>query len=205
MEGVVEEPTTDRPPDIAAALARKHGAPQEVFDHFGEGADLIVGLGNGEPVTVIDALEEGGERLSGVTIHQMFPLRERRYMHGDIEGLRHVSWYLSPANREAFHKGECDLVPNNFCDVPRHMKRSTRRSLGLAAASPPDRHGYFSLGTHAEYMAPMIAPVSIGPAASVHMGTFSFGDAFRQAPYWMGGPSIIRGKFRAGASYSRHP
>jgi acyl-CoA hydrolase len=152
----LENLTTGRPPDIAAVLAAKHGAPEDVFHHFGEGADLIVGLGNGEPVTVIDALEEGGERLSGVTIHQIFPLHERRYMHGDIEGLRHVSWYLSPANREAFHKGECDLVPNNFCDVPRLMKRSTRRSLGLAAASPPDRHGYFSLGTHAEYMAAMI-------------------------------------------------
>jgi len=161
MGGVVEETTTDRPPDIADALTQKHGAPQDVFDHFGEGADLIVGLGNGEPVTVIDALEEGGERLSGVTVHQMFPLRERRYMHGDIEGLRHVSWYLSPANREAFHEGECDLVPNNFCDVPRLMKRSTRRSLGLATASPPDRHGYFSLGTHAEYMAPMIGEVPL--------------------------------------------
>jgi acyl-CoA hydrolase len=157
----MEDLTAGRPPSIAVALAAKRGAPEDVFDHFGEGADLIVGLGNGEPVTVIDALEEGAERLSGVAIHQMFPLRERRYMHGDVEGLRHVSWFLSPANREAFREGGCDLIPNNFCDVPRLLKRSTRRSLGLAAASPPDRHGYFSLGTHAEYMAPMIGEVPL--------------------------------------------
>jgi len=143
----MEELTAGRPPGIAVALAAKRGAPEDVFDHFGEGADLIVGLGNGEPVTVIDALEEGAERLSGVTIHQMFSLHERRCMHGDVEGLKHVSWFLSPANRQAFREGGCDLIPNNFCDVPRLMKRSTRRPLGLAAASPPDRHGYFSLGT----------------------------------------------------------
>jgi hypothetical protein len=89
----MENLTTGRPPDIAAVLAAKRGAPEDVFHQFGEGADLVVGLGNGEPVTVIDALEEGGERLSGVTIYQMFPRHERRYMHGDIEGLRHVSWY----------------------------------------------------------------------------------------------------------------
>jgi hypothetical protein len=41
----------------------------------------------------------------------MFPLRERRYMHGDIDGLRHVSWYLSPANREAFHEGSAISSP----------------------------------------------------------------------------------------------
>ena len=92
----MEELTAGRPPGIAVALAAKRGAPEDVFDHFGEGADLIVGLGNGEPVTVIDALEEGAERLSGVTIHQMFSLHERRCMHGDVEGLKHVSWFLSP-------------------------------------------------------------------------------------------------------------
>jgi len=62
----MEDLTTGRPPDIAAALAAKRAAPRDVFHHFGDGADLIVGLGNGEPVTVIDALEEGekGSRAS---------------------------------------------------------------------------------------------------------------------------------------------
>ena len=148
-----------RPPEIGAALAQKRRSPEAVLDHFGEGDNLIVGLGNGEPVTVLDAIEEGAERLAGVSVHQMFPLRERRYMHGAYPGLRHVSWFLSPANREGFHKGACDLVPNNFSDVPRLMQHSTRRSLVLAAVSPPDRHGYFSLGPHAEYAAAMIGEV----------------------------------------------
>ncbi len=151
--------TTNKPPEIGSALAAKRGQPEAVLDHFGEGADLIVGLGNGEPVTVLDAIEASAQRLSGVTVHQMLPLRKRRYMHGDFAGLSHVSWFLSPANREAFHEGACDLVPNNFSDVPRLMRRSTRRTLVLAATSPPDRHGYFSLGPHAEYAAAMIGEV----------------------------------------------
>lgn len=155
----MEDSTTNKPPEIAAALAAKLGPPEAVLDHFGEGADLIVGVGNGEPVTVLDAIEAGAERLSGVTLHQMLALRERRYMHGDFAGLRHASWFLTPANRKAFHDGACDLVPNNFSDVPRLMRRSTRRSLVLGASSPPDRHGYFSLGPHAEYSAAMIGEV----------------------------------------------
>jgi acyl-CoA hydrolase len=155
MEGL----TTDKPPEIAATLAAKRGTAEDVFDHFGDGADLIVGLGNGEPATVLDAIEARGERLSGVAVHQMLPLRKRRYMHGDFAGLRHVSWFLTPANRQAFHEGTCDLVPNNSSDVPHLMNRSTRRSLALAAASAPDRHGYASLGPHAEYTAAMIGEV----------------------------------------------
>jgi acyl-CoA hydrolase len=151
--------TATKPPEIGAMLAQKRRSPEAVLEHIGEGADLIVGLGNGEPVTVLDEIEANAGRLSGVSVHQMLPLRERRYMHGVYPGLRHVSWFLSPANREAFHKGACELVPNNFSDVPRLMQHSTRCSLVLAAVSPPDRHGYFSLGSHAEYAAAMIGEV----------------------------------------------
>jgi len=110
---------TTRPPAIRAALIEKQCQPPEaVLEHIDEGDDLIVGMFNSEPLTVLDALEANAERLSGIRIHQMLPYRERRYMHGAFPGLRHVSWFLSPANREAFHKDTCDLVPNNFSEVP---------------------------------------------------------------------------------------
>jgi acyl-CoA hydrolase len=148
--------TATKPPQIGAALAEKRRPPEAVLEHIEEEADLIAGMANCEPVTVLDAMEANADRLSGVRIHQMLSFRERRYMHGVFPGLRHVSWFLSPANREAFHKDTCDLVPNNFSEVPLLMRRSTRCSLVLAAVSPPDRHGYFSLGTHADYAAAMI-------------------------------------------------
>src|ERR671910_1501970 len=144
------------PPTIRAALAEKQCQPEAVLEHVGEGDDVIVGMFNSEPLTAIDAVEANAERLSGIRSHQMFPYRERRYMHGVFPGLRHVSWFLSPANREAFHKNTCDLVPNNFSEAPSLMRRTTRCSLVLAAVSPPDRHGYFSLGTHADYVAALI-------------------------------------------------
>ena len=147
------------PPAIGAKIEEKRCSPEAVLNQIGEGDDLIVGMGNCEPATVLDAIEAHAEGLSSVRIHQMLPFRERRYMHGDFAGLRHVSWFLSPANREAFHKGTCDLVPNDFGEVPSLMRRSTRCSLVLAVVSPPDRHGYFSLGTHADYAAALIGEV----------------------------------------------
>src|SRR5215204_5041387 len=141
---------------ISAMLSEKRRRPEGVLDHIGEGDDLIVGMFNSEPLTVLDAIEANAERLPGVRIHQMFPFRERRYMHGAFPDLRHVSWFLSPANRDAFRKDTCDLVPDNFSEVPSLMRRSTHCSLVLASVSPPDRHGYFSLGTHADYAAALI-------------------------------------------------
>jgi len=148
------------PPAIIAVLADKRRSPDAVLDLISPGDDLIVGAANGEPVTVLDAIEAHADRLTDVRVHQMLPLRERPHMRGELlPHLRHVSWFLSPANRMAFHQGHCDLVPNNFSEVPHLMRRSTRRSLVLAAASPPDRHGYFSLGPNAEYTAAMIGEV----------------------------------------------
>jgi len=71
---------------IHAALAEKHCQPDAVLEHIDEESDLIVGMFNSEPLTVLDALEANAERLSGVRIHQMFPSRKRDYMHGAFPG-----------------------------------------------------------------------------------------------------------------------
>jgi len=139
-------------------LATRRCSADAVLGHIPDDSHVIVGLGNGEPVHVLDTIEGYADRFHGLRLHQMFPLRRRRYLDGELPGLRHVSWFLSPADREAFHKGACDLVPNNFSEVP-HLMRSLAPALVLTAVSPPDRHGYFSLGCHAEYTAAFIGEV----------------------------------------------
>jgi acyl-CoA hydrolase len=141
---------------VGQMIEEKRRPPEEALGHIAVGGDVIVGLGNGEPKTVIDAIEAGAERLEEVRLHQMLPLRDRPYIEGQVPGLRHVSWFLSPHDKAAFHRGDCDLVPNNFSEVPALMRRTLREPLVLAAVSPPDAHGYFSLGCHAEYVAAMI-------------------------------------------------
>ena len=141
---------------IRSSLAGRHRSPEAVLDHIAADSDVIVGLGNAEPVTVLDAIEEHADTLADVRLHQMLPLRDRRYVNGELPGLRHVSWFLSPHDRDAFHRGACDLVPNNFSEVPSLMRRTLQRPLVIAAVSAPDAHGYFSLGSHAEYVASFI-------------------------------------------------
>jgi acyl-CoA hydrolase len=134
-------------------------APEAVLDHIADGADLIVPLANGEPVSVLDAVEAGAAagRFAGVKVHQMHALHDRPYLHGTLrDRLLHVSYFLSTVTRPAFHERGLELVPNNFSEVPRLLRETTRCSLVLAAASPMDRHGYFSLGTNCDYAAPFI-------------------------------------------------
>jgi acyl-CoA hydrolase len=132
----------------------------DFVDQLPPGADLIVPLANGEPVALLDAVEAHAERLKGVRVHQMHALTDRPSIRGELgDHVRHVSYFLSHVTRKAFRAGQCELVPNHFSEVPAILRATASNPVVLAAASPMDRHGYFSLGTNADYVAPFIGHV----------------------------------------------
>jgi acyl-CoA hydrolase len=141
---------------ISDQLREKRREAADVLPHLPVGGDVIVGAYNGEPKTSVDAIEAGGEFADEVRLHQMLPVRDRPHFHGKVPGLRHVSWFLSPHDKDPFHRGLCDLVPNNFSEVPALMRRTLKDPLVTVAVSPPDAHGWFSLGLNSEYSAAMI-------------------------------------------------
>jgi acyl-CoA hydrolase len=142
---------------VRITTPRSPVAPEAVLAHIDRGADLIVPLANGEPVSVLDAIEANIEQINGVRLHQMHALYPRKYFDGEHRRhLQHVSYFLSPATRAAFHSRGIELVPNHFSEVPRLLRDATKCSLFLCAAAPMDRHGYFSLGTNADYVASFI-------------------------------------------------
>lgn len=129
--------------------------PEDVLQHVRPGDDLIVAMANGEPTAALDALETAAAdgRLDRVRVHQMHALHHRPSIDGAYgDRLRHVSYFLTAATRDAFRAGTCDLVPADFSAVPRTLREHTRCSLVLAAASPPDADGWCTLGTNAEYV-----------------------------------------------------
>lgn len=138
-------------------------SPAELIDALVEqlpaGADLVVPIANGEPVAMLDELEARADSLSGVSIHQMHALRDRPYLHGAYAGrLEHVAWFLSHITREAFREGGCHFAPANFSEIPQFLLEREPAAV-LAAASPVDDHGFFTLGVSADYVAPMIGKV----------------------------------------------
>jgi acyl-CoA hydrolase len=138
-------------------LERKRCAPEAVLEHIAEGADVIIPIANGEPTLLMDAIEAAAPKLHDVRINQMHPLHDRPYLHGAFpEHVRHVSYFLSHITRGPYAKGHVDLIPAHFSEVPLLLERMARFPLVIAAASPPDRHGYFSLGVSADYVSGFI-------------------------------------------------
>ncbi len=132
----------------------------DVLRFVGPHANILAPIAFGEPRTLVDTLEEHAAELDHVRIHQMDPFVQRRYIRGEFgDHLRHVSYYLGPGSRQAYWDGHVELVPNHFSEVPMILRQVVRPSLVITAASGPDEHGYFSLGTSADYVASFIGEV----------------------------------------------
>lgn len=156
---------------MLAMMPESPALPEEIIDalvsQLPTAANLVIPIANGEPVQLLNALEavadaETGavnQRLNNVRVHQMHALRDRPYLHGAYRGqLEHVSWFLSHVTRPAFEAGGCHFSPANFSEVPLFLAEKEPIAI-LAAASPPDKHGYFSLGVCADYAAAFIGRV----------------------------------------------
>ena len=148
------------------------GVPATVLELIEHGTDLIVPLAAGEPIATLDAVEAGAAagEIDDVRVHQMHALVERGYLDGRYgDRLRHVSYFLSAVTRRHFHAGGIELVPSHFSEVPHLLRRTVRRPLIVAASSLPDRHGYFSLGTNADYVGRFLGNWPVFLEANAHM------------------------------------
>ena len=135
--------------------------PADIVDIVTPGTHLIVPLANGEPTAVLDALEDaaaaGAPNIDAIRVHQMHAFHDRRYLAGTFgDRLKHISYFLSHVTRPHFAAGTIGLVPAHFSEVYQLMKMRAADPLVIAAATPPDRHGYFSLGVSADYTASFI-------------------------------------------------
>ncbi|HPU40627.1 MAG TPA: acetyl-CoA hydrolase/transferase C-terminal domain-containing protein, partial [Microthrixaceae bacterium] len=157
---------------MTPTLGSDAGSPDSVLDLISNGTDLIVPLAVGEPVATLDAVEQAAAAalIEGVSVHQMHALVDRGYLDGRYgDRLHHISYFLSGVTRPHFHSGGIDLVPAHFSEVPHLLRHTVRRPLIIAAASLPDRHGYFSLGTNADYVGRFLGTWPVFLEANEHM------------------------------------
>ena len=146
---------------ITTAPMSAPNQPADVLEHITPGTQIIVPLGNGEPTAVMDAIEaaaaDGDPRVDEVRVQQMHAIHDRPYLRGEYgTRLKHISYFLSHVTRPYFASGAIGLVPAHFSEVYELMRMRTDDPLVIAAASPPDRHGYFSLGVSADYTSSFI-------------------------------------------------
>ena len=144
----------------------------------------------------MDTLEEHADALEGVRVHQMHALHERPYIHGALRRPP-APRLLLPLGAPRDRRSGTAAATSCRTTSPRCRSccgRARADPLVLAAASPPDRHGYFSLGTNADYVAALIGTVPFFLEVNARMPrTFGLNQIHASR-----GARLVRGRPAAG-------
>jgi acyl-CoA hydrolase len=122
---------------------------EEAVAGIRSGNQLFVHGGAATPSVLLEALAARAAELRDVTVIHLHTEGAAPHLAPGLEGsFRHRALFIGPNAREAVNAGRADYVPIFLSDIPELF---TSGAMPLDAAfinvSPPDAHGYCSLGT----------------------------------------------------------
>ncbi len=126
--------------------ARTMTAPEAV-QGVRRGARVFIGSGCAEPVLLVGALAARAD-LEDVEVLHILTVGHAPYAEAEQAGrFRTNAFFIGSNVRAAVERGAADYPPIFLSAIPALFRsRRLRLDVALIAASPPDRHGYLSLG-----------------------------------------------------------
>ncbi len=112
------------------------------------GDRVFVQGGHATSVLLLEALVARADELSNVEVMHLHSLAEHPHLRPGLGGhIRHNALFAGPNSREAVQSGRADYTPVFLADVP-GLITSGRLGVDVALVqvSPPDAHGFCSLG-----------------------------------------------------------
>lgn len=112
------------------------------------GRRILIGSGAAEPSVLVDAMVEHGEHLADNEVVHLMTLGRAPYVAPGLERrFRHTAFFIGANVRSAVQEGRADFMPVFLSEIPRLItSRRVRIDVALIQVSPPDAHGYCSLG-----------------------------------------------------------
>lgn len=137
--------------------ARTVDAPQALAG-IRPGARVFVGSGCAEPVLLVQALADRPGVLDVEVLHIM-TVGHAPYAQATQTGrFRHNAFFIGSNVRDAVARGAADYTPVFLSEIPGLFRsRKLRLDVALISASPPDAHGYCSLGVSVDIVKAAVA------------------------------------------------
>jgi acyl-CoA hydrolase len=99
------------------------------------------------PYKVLNALAKRKDELRGVEVFHLLLIGDDPLSKPEMEGhFRHKSLFVGPADRQAVNDGRADYFPIFLYEIPRLFREQVPPDVAIIQTSPPDRHGFVSLG-----------------------------------------------------------
>ena len=148
----------------------KVASVQEAVRLIPPGQRILVGSGAAEPVALVRAMVEQAPQLADNEVVHLLTLGPAPYVEpAQRERFRHTAFFIGPNVRQAVQEGRADFMPVFLSELPELIRcRRVRIDVALIQVSPPDAHGYVSLGVsvdivHAAVQAAALVLAEVNP------------------------------------------
>lgn len=121
---------------------------ESAIDQIKPGSHIFVGTACGEPQALTRALAEKGERIEDAELFHFLTLSQAPYAQAQFAyRFRPNTFFIGPGTRAALAEGRADYIPMMLSEIPRLIKSGRIKvDVALIQVSPPDEHGFCSLG-----------------------------------------------------------
>lgn len=130
------------------AYRAKRTSLSRAVENIGPNETIYLGGNAATPRALANALAARADAIKGSQIAHVLLLGEDPFAKAAADGhVRHLSWFVGPADRNAIAAGHADYVPCHLSEIP-DLIRTGRPAIdtALLMTAPPDRHGLLSLG-----------------------------------------------------------
>jgi acyl-CoA hydrolase/GNAT superfamily N-acetyltransferase len=143
------------------------------------GRRIMVGSGAAEPVSLVDALIAHGDHLADNEIVHLLTLGPAPYVKREFaHRFRHSAFFIGANVREAVQEGRADFIPVFLSEIPELIRSRIRIDVALIQTSPPDMHGYVSLGVAVDVVRAAVDTATLVLAEIHPHMPRTYGDSF---------------------------
>jgi 4-hydroxybutyrate CoA-transferase len=164
--------------DWKTTYASKLCTADEAVSHIKSGDTVVLAHCVGEPPALVDAMIRNRERYENVEIRHFVRLAPVDFTTPGYERhFRANPLFASASCREALADNRADFTPCFFHEFPKLLRDGKARcDVLLCQTSPPDEHGYVSLGTSVDYTLQAIRTASKAIVQINSLFPRTFGD-----------------------------
>jgi acyl-CoA hydrolase/GNAT superfamily N-acetyltransferase len=165
--------------------AHKVCTPAQAVKRIARGRRILIGSGAAEPTSLVGALVTDGDHLADNEIFHLLTLGPAPYVDPGMERrFRHLAFFIGANVREAVHDGRADFIPVFLSEIP-SLIRSRRIKIDavLIQVSPPDAHGFVSLGVSVDIVRAAVDSADLVLAEVNPRMPRTLGDSFVHADH----------------------
>ncbi|MBZ0136616.1 MAG: 4-hydroxybutyrate CoA-transferase [Planctomycetes bacterium] len=129
----------------------KYVSAEQAVAGIKSGQRVFIGSGAAEPSELVSAMTARTGELRDVNVLHILTLGEAPYVAPDCaDSFRHTAFFIGHNVREAVQSGRADFMPIFLSEIPALFERRLPLDWALVQLSPPDKHGYCTVGVAAD-------------------------------------------------------